>query len=137
MRPPSVSTVRAVVAASIVLTAFHFTDNYVSLDTYPAASWQPDWFGAVVIASWFLFTAAGLIGVRLYRDGQFAKAHAFLLFYAYAGLVSLGHFLYGPPSDLTTRALVSVLIDAVAGSAVLAVTVRSILARRGRAAPRA
>jgi hypothetical protein len=42
--PPSTKAVRNVVTASVVLTLFHFTDNFVSIDTYPAAGWQPDWF---------------------------------------------------------------------------------------------
>jgi len=130
MRPPSVSVVRAVVGTSIVLTLFHFTDNFVSIDTYPAPSWQPDWFEWVVALSWPLFTLLGIQGYRHYRDGDFARAHVFLVFYSYTGLVSLGHFLYGGPGELTTRAVISVFVDAVVGSAVLAVALWSIAARR-------
>jgi hypothetical protein len=130
MTAPTTTTVRNVVAATIVLTAFHFTDNTINIDTYPAAGWQPDWFKWVVAASWPLFTAFGIAGYRYYKRGEYKKAHPCLVFYSYSGLVSLGHFIYGGPSELTTRALVSVLIDAVAGGAVLAITVRSILARR-------
>lgn len=122
---------RAVVAATIVLTLFHFADNAIAIDSYPKASWQPDWFVWVVAASWPLFTAVGVIGYRHYRDGHYAKAHPLLLLYSYAGLVSLGHFLYGGPDELTTRGLVSVLIDAVAGVAVLGVALWSMAARRG------
>ena len=134
MRPPSVSTVRNVVIATAALTLFHFTDNTVSIDTYPAASWQPDWFEWVVAASWPLFTALGVAGVRFYGRGEFGKAHACLFFYSYTGLISLGHFAYGGPDELTTRGIVSVLIDAAAGVTVLAVAVWSILARRRGAA---
>jgi hypothetical protein len=130
MRPPSATTVRNVVAATIVLTLFHFTDNAVALETYPAPDWQPDWFWAVVALSWPLFTAVGVLGVRWYKRGELTKAHAALVFYSYTGFVSLGHFLYGGPDELTTRALVSVLIDAVAGAAVLGVALWSVAARR-------
>ena len=129
-RPPSAKLVRNVVLASVVLTAFHFADNTISIDTYPAPPWQPDWFQWVVAASWPLFTAFGVAGYRFYRSGQFHKAHPCLFAYSTTGLISLGHFLSGGPDGLTTRALVSVFIDAVAGSAVLAVTLRSALARR-------
>ena len=132
-RPPSVATVRAVVGATIALTLFHFTDNAIAIDSYPAPGWQPDWFVWVVAASWPLFTAVGVLGYRHYRDGRYAKAHPLLVLYSYAGLVSLGHFLYGGPGELTTRGVVSVLIDAVAGLAVLAVAIWSIVARRGGA----
>ena len=133
MRPPSVSVVRLAVLASVVLTAFHFTDNYVSISTYP----QPDWVTRpAVVVSWLLFTAVGLSGYVLYRRERYAAAHACLLTYSYAGLSSLGHFLSGSPDEFTTRGLVSVLVDGMAGSAVLAVTVWSLLARRRRAAVR-
>ena len=128
MQPPSLATVRIVVATSVLLTAIHFTDNYVSIETYP----QPDWVtGPVVLISWPLFTALGVAGYLLYRRGQFATAHAFLIAYSYTGLSSLGHFLSGSPDEFTTRGLASVLIDGAAGSAVLAVALWSILARRG------
>jgi hypothetical protein len=124
-----------VVIATAALTLFHFTDNTVSIDTYPAPAWQPDWFEWVVAASWPLFTAIGVLGYRSYKRGEFQKAHVALIVYSYTGLVSLGHFLYGGPDELTTRAFISVIIDALAGSAVLVVALRSIIARRGRPSP--
>ena len=126
-QPPSTSTVGLVVLASVVLTAFHFADNYISIDTYP----QPEWVTrAVVVVSWPLLTGLGIAGLWLYRRGRFALAHPLLLGYAYTGLSSLGHFISGSPDEFTTRGLVSVLIDGAAGSAVLAITLWSILARR-------
>jgi hypothetical protein len=130
MRPPSVATVRLVVFATVVLTALHFADNTVNIDTYPKAGWQPDWLWVLVGLSWPLFTAFGIAGYRLYRRGDHRRAHAFLIAYSYTGFVSLGHFLYGSPSDLTTRGFVSVLVDAAAGSMVLGVALWSIVARR-------
>jgi hypothetical protein len=130
-RSPSSATIGFVVGASIVLTAFHFTDNYVSIDTYP----QPDWVtGAAVLVSWPLFTALGVTGYLLYRQGRIAAANAFLVAYSYTGLSSLGHFLSGSPDEFTTRGFISVLIDGVAGAAVLAVAIWSIVAHRQRMA---
>lgn len=125
---------RGVVVATIALTLFHFADNAIAIDTYPKASWQPNWFAWAVAASWPLFTLVGVLGYRHYRDGRYATAHPLLVLYAYAGLVSLGHFLYGGPGELTTRGLVSVVVDAVAGTAVLTVAIWSMVARRGAAA---
>jgi hypothetical protein len=116
-----------VVLASVVLTAFHFTDNLVSIDTYP----QPDWVTeAVVVVAWLVLTSFGVAGYLLYRRGQFGLADPFLLAYSYTGLSSLGHFFSGSPDEFTTRGLVSVLIDGAAGTAVLAVAVWAILAHR-------
>ena len=130
VRPPSTATVRAVVTMSIVLTLVHFTDNAVSIDTYPAPDWQPDWFWLVVVLSWPVFTAFGVLGYRFYARGEWTKAQVSLVIYSYTGLISAGHFLYGGPGELTTRGVVSVLIDITVGSAVLAVALWSIAARR-------
>jgi hypothetical protein len=135
-RAPSASTVCRVVLGTIALSLFHFTDNAVNVDTYPTGSWQPDWFEVVVAVAWLVYTAVGLAGYRLYERGRFGAAHAFLIVYGYLVISSLGHFLYGSPSELTTRGLVSVFVDAAAGSVVIAVAVWSIVARRTRA-PRA
>lgn len=134
-RPPSVATVGWVLAATVVLTAFHFADNYLSFATYPGPAWQPGWFRYVVLASWPAFTLFAVIGFARYRDGRRAGAHPYLFAYSVTGLVSLGHFLYGAPADFTTRGLASVFIDAVAGSAVLAVTFWSVLALRAESTP--
>jgi len=62
-RPPTTAIVGSVVFASIVLTAFHFTDNYVSIDTYP----QPGWVTkAVVLVSWPLLTSLGLVTLLVF-----------------------------------------------------------------------
>jgi len=123
---------RWVVFATIAVTLFHFTDNAVNVDTYPKAGWQPDWFGAVVVAAWLLYTAVGVAGYLAYRRGDLRLAHGLLLAYGYLVLSSLGHFIYGSPSELTTRGVISVFVDVAAGSVVVAVAVWSMLARRPR-----
>jgi hypothetical protein len=122
--------VRWVVFGTIAVSLFHFTDNAINLDTYPKAGWQPEWFDVVVVVAWFLYTAVGVIGYRLYERGRFGGAHAALLLYGYLIASSLGHFLYGSPDELTTRGLISVFVDAAAGLTVIAVAVWSMLARR-------
>jgi hypothetical protein len=133
---PSVSTVRWVVFATIAVSLFHFTDNAVNVDDYPKAGWQPDWFDWVVVVAWFIYTAVGIYGYRLYERGRYQAAHIALVVYGYMIFSSLGHFLYGSPSELTTRGLVSVFVDVTAGLLVIGVAVWSILARRA-GAPRA
>ena len=131
-RPPSVPTVRWLVLGTIAVSLFHFADNAVNVDTYPKAGWQPAWFDVVVVAAWFAYTAVGVAGYRLYERGRFGAAHACLLIYGYLIASSLGHFLLGSPDELTTRGLISVLVDAVAGFLVMAVALWSILSRRAR-----
>jgi hypothetical protein len=128
LTPPSPSIVGLIVGASIAVTAFHFTDNYISIETYP----QPDWVSrASMLIAWPVFTAMGIAGYLLYRHERFTLANGFVLAYSYAGLSSLGHFLSGSPDEFTTRGLVSVLLDGLAGGAVLALAIWSILAHRG------
>jgi hypothetical protein len=131
MRPPSVRTVGLVVGATILLTAFHFTDNIVNVDTYPR---QEQISGTAIqvagLIFWPLFAAFGVIGYLLYRRGRFQLAHAYLFAFSFLGLVSLGHFTAASPGELTTRGLISVTIDGIAGFTVLGMTVWSMLARR-------
>jgi hypothetical protein len=138
MRPPSTRTVGIVVAATIVLTAFHFSDNIINVDTYP----RQDWISATGIQVaglifWPVFAAIGIAGYLNYRRGRFPLANWLLVAFSYIGLVSLGHFTAGSPDELTTRGLISVTIDGIAGFTVLGVAIWSILARRGesRAGP--
>ena len=108
LRPPSSRIVGLVISVSVVLSVFHYTDNYVSIETYP----QPDWVtGAVVIISWIVFTAFGVAGYLLHRRGNLPWAHVCLVIYSYTGLSSIGHFLSGSPDEFTTRGLVSASID--------------------------
>jgi hypothetical protein len=127
---PSASVVRWVVLGTIAVSLFHFTDNAVNVDTYPKAGWQPEWFDIVVVVGWFLYTAVGVAGWRLYERGRFGAAQVALLLYGYLIASSLGHFLYGSPDELTTRGLISVFVDVAAGLAVMAVAIWSIVARR-------
>ena len=136
MHPPSVKTVGIVVAATILLTAFHFTDNIVNVDSYPRQEQISATFVQVAgLIIWPLFAAFGVIGYLFYRRGRLQLAHAYLFAFSFLGLVSLGHFTAASPGELTTRGLISVLIDGVAGFTVLGVTIWSILAHR--AAPAA
>lgn len=126
--PPSVTTVRNAVFAAVVLTLFHFSDNALNLESYPGASWQPAWFEFVIGAGWPLFTAIGLRAWWLYRAGRVRMAGSWLLAYSSVGFVTLAHFAYGGPGDFTTRALISIAIDAVAGAVILVLAVRTIRA---------
>jgi hypothetical protein len=127
VNPPSASTVRLVVIASVLVTAFHFTDNFVSIETYP----QPDWVTeALVAVSWPVYTAIGIGAAALYGRGRTELGSWLLLAYSYTGISSLGHFLSGGPDEFTTRGLVSVLADGAIGLTVLAVALWALLAER-------
>lgn len=131
LRPPSATMVGLVVAGTIGLTAFHFADNIINVDTYPRQ--EEISATAIQVAGlifWPLFAAFGVVGYSLYRSRRFSLAHVYLFAFSLLGLVSLGHFTAASPSELTTRGLISVIIDGVAGATVLGTTLWSILARR-------
>jgi hypothetical protein len=117
---------RALLAAAIVSTAVHYADNFVAIDDFP----QPEWVSRPgIVAQWIALTAIGVTGYRLYRQGRLLPAHVCLAIYSYAGLSSLGHYLYGTPEPLLRN--VSIVADGATGAAVLAFAIWSALARSG------
>ena len=123
---------RLLVIASVLVTAFHFTDNFVSIETYP----QPDWVTEALVAiSWPVYTAIGIAAAVVYGRGRTELGAWLLLAYSYTGISSLGHFLSGGPDEFTTRGLISVLADGATGLTVLAVAVWALLAQRRHPEP--
>jgi hypothetical protein len=127
MRPPSLAVVRFVVFASILVTAFHFTDNAISIDTYPQPAWISE---AVVWVAWPIYTAFGIAGYLFFKQGRHELGAWFLLAYSFTGISSLGHFLSGSPDEFTTRGLASVLMDGAIGFTVAGVAIWALLAYR-------
>ena len=120
-------TLRILAGALIVSSAIHYTDNAFLVDEYPGT--EPG--GAVgVPLFWLGFTAAGLIGYRLYERGRRPLAEALLIVFGYGGVTSIGHYLSGGMSELAWWRHVSVWSDIVLGSLVIAFAVRSLWARR-------
>ncbi|HEX2030796.1 MAG TPA: hypothetical protein VHL78_05270 [Actinomycetota bacterium] len=124
---------RGLLAASILVTAIHFADNAIFIEDYP----QPDYITVpLIVATWIGWTAAAIGAYVLYRrDERSWVAHALLLVYAYAGLSTLGHYLYGSPSELPLWRNVSIVADGVAGFSILAFTLWSAVRGRRRPAP--
>ena len=77
----------------------------------------------MVLVSWVVLTAIGLLGYRLYTRGSFFAVHALLAVYSYTGLSSLGHYLYGTPEPLLRN--LSIVADGLTGGAILAFVIWS------------
>ncbi len=131
--PPSASTVRFVVLASIIVTALHYTDNYVSIADYP----QPEWIHReTIVLAWSLFTLAGMAGYLLFRQGLHLAAGLYLLIYSYTGTSSLGHYPYGHGGDFTVKMHLLIWTDALVGVLVAGCAVWILVARsRSRSSP--
>lgn len=114
----------ALLVTSIASTAIHFTDNALFIESYP----QPGYISVpLIVVSWIAWTVAGVLGYWLYRrDERSWPAHALLLVYSYAGISTLGHYLYGSPSELPIARNVSIIADGAIGFGILAFTVWSV-----------
>lgn len=120
-------TLWRVLAAGIVLTTIHYTDNYLYFDEYPQPASLRRW---QVYTAWLLLTAVGVAGCRLYAAGRELPAYVCLVVYSYTGLSSLGHYLYGALGEFTPKQHVFILIDGLSGSAVVAFVVWSAVSLR-------
>lgn len=111
------------IIASVISTAFHFTDNYLYFDHYP----QPEWitpFG--VVRSWFIWTAFGIAGYWLYKNQRFWLAYICLLVYATCGMSSLAHYFYGALHEFTPKMHLLILTDGLTGVLILGFVLWSI-----------
>ena len=125
--PPSTSTVWWVVLASVVVTALHYTDNYISIEEYP----QPDWIHReTVLIAWLLLTLVGIAGYMLFHAGRTLAAGFYLLVYSYTGTSSLGHYPFGGAEDFTTRMHLFIWTDAIVGFLVAGCALWILLSRR-------
>ncbi len=118
---------RLVVVTSILVTALHYTHNYLAIDEYP----QPEWIHRETIyVAWSLLTLVGIAGYMLFREGRQVAAGLYLVVYSYTGTSSLGHYLYGDAADFSTTMHLFIWTDAIVGSLVLGCALWILLARR-------
>ena len=102
-----------------VSTLVHYTHNFVEVDQYPR-SFIPNWVTQVgVFVTWPVFTAFGIAGYRLYREGHYRTAHACLITYSFVGWLTLGHFTSGNP-DIPPFFYATLFTDALGAAAVTA-----------------
>jgi hypothetical protein len=107
---------RLILAFSILSTAAHYSHNFFEIDSYPGGGTGQQ---VLILLSWPLLTAIGLYGYRLYASGRHREAHACLLVYSLAGLVTPGHFLTGEP-DIPAFFYATIFTDFIAGVALVA-----------------
>jgi hypothetical protein len=128
------SVLKAILVASVVSTAIHYTHNYIEVDQYP----QSDLVSAGatrtgIVVLWPLLTAIGLIGYRLYAQRRYRPAHIWLAIYSATGISTLGHFLDGNP-DIAPPFYATLFTDGLLGLAILVFTLWSVTQSRVDAA---
>jgi hypothetical protein len=100
----------------------HYLDNTLRFSDYtgpnpPAvSSWIDRW---MIPASWVLFTAAGIIGYRRFRQGDRAESAPWLGFYSVSGLISILHYVGISIGDLSVFQNTFVFLDIALGTAIL------------------
>ena len=114
----STVTLRVILAATVVSSIVHYTDNYIRFDQYPQD--EPELVTKPLIwQSWIVFTAFAVAGYVLYRHGQWRRAAGCLAIYSVSGLVSPLHYLSGALSEFDALQHVFILTDGLCGAAVL------------------
>lgn len=103
---------------AVVVSIVHYTDNFFAYDRFPQASSGPSPSRTVVGVAWFVFTSAGLIGYRLYRQGLIRRASAFLAFYSISGIIGIGHYTASGMTDAVWWRQAHVIADILLGLAV-------------------
>jgi hypothetical protein len=125
------AALRSLVGVSIVLSFIHYTDNTLRYDDYTVAdptfpaSLVKQW---VIPVSWVLFTAAGIIGYRRFRDGHRPQAAAWIGAYSTSGLISVLHYVDISMDDLSAFQNTLVVLDIVLGVLLLAFALWTALA---------
>jgi hypothetical protein len=109
---------RVLVAVTIVESFIHYADNTIRYDDYTVA--DPSFLGSlvkqwVIPVSWVLFTVAGIVGYRRFRDGRRPQAAAWIGAYSVSGLVSALHYTDISVSDLSAFQNSSVFLDVALG----------------------
>jgi hypothetical protein len=122
---------KLLLGASVASTAFHYTDNFVAVATYPGTDTiAPGPARVAVVLTWVGLTAVGALGYRLYLRGRHPAAEVCLAVYSVTGISTLGHYLGDGTSRLPAWRHVSIASDGLLGLAVLAFAVWAVVARR-------
>src|SRR3954453_17857026 len=80
-------------AIAVAVSVVHYVDNYFNYSDFPTTDRIPAPSAGLVGFGWFAFTAAGVLGYVLFRQGRrLGAACAFLAWYSLSGLVGFGHY---------------------------------------------
>ncbi|HVA19500.1 MAG TPA: hypothetical protein VMU55_04940 [Solirubrobacteraceae bacterium] len=116
---PRTALLRAILAAAILSTAVHYTHNFVEVHRYPGPHGAFDTITRVlIVVTWPVLTAIGLLGYRRYTEGRYQEARIGLAIYSVTGIVTLGHFIFGSP-HIPALFYATLFTDALTGLAVL------------------
>ncbi|MBE9211206.1 hypothetical protein IQ247_00480 [Plectonema cf. radiosum LEGE 06105] len=108
---------------SVVITAFHYTDNFINFPSYP----DPEWITPQSIyQSWLILTILGIIGYVLYLNNILWLACVCLSIYSLTGISSPGHYFFQTTETFSFKMHTLIWLDFIAGSLILGFTIWSI-----------
>lgn len=121
---PRIALLRTILAAAVLSTAAHYTHNFIEVHRYPGPHGAFDTITRVlIVVTWPVLTAIGLLGYRRYREGRYDEARIGLAIYSLTGIVTLGHFVFGSP-HIPALFYATLFTDALTGMAVLIFALR-------------
>lgn len=101
---------------SAVITAFHYTDNFINFPSYPGPEWiTPE----SVYQSWFILTSIGIIGYIFYLNNVLWFAYVCLSIYSLTGMLSPGHYFFQTTETFSLKMHGFIWLDFIAGTLIL------------------
>ena len=125
-------TLDVVLGTAFVLSIVHYVDNTIRFDDYspdPGLITRP-----LIPIAWVVFTAFGVWGYLQLRRGNTRQAALGLAVYSASGLIGPFHYTTVSPSDFDWFQNLFVVLDSLAGLAVLLVACGLALRPPGRTA---
>lgn len=101
---------------NVVITAFHYTDNFINFSQYP----DPEWITPESIyQSWFILTSIGIIGYILYLKNVLWFAYICLSIYSLTGILSPGHYFFQTTEIFSLKMHIFIWLDFIAATLIL------------------
>jgi hypothetical protein len=121
---------------AFVVSVVHYADNVVNYADYPqpGPDGPPAPSATLIGAAWFLFTAAGLLGIGLFVRGHIVPAAWALTGYAVSGLIGIGHYTVPGATAMPWWRQAHVVVDILCGVLILGFAIWSVVVLRPEAA---
>lgn len=107
---------------NVVITAFHYTDNFINFFKYPDPEWMTP---QSVYQSWFILTGIGIIGYIFYLKNVLWLAYICLSIYSLTGMLSPGHYLFQTTETFDFKMHTFIWLDFIIGTLMLSFTIWS------------
>ena len=109
---------------NIVITAFHYTDNFINFSDYPAPEWMTP---QSIYQSWIILTIIGITGYIFYCKNNLWLAYTCLSIYSLTGMFSPGHYVFKTTENFSLKMHIFIWLDFIAGISMVSFIIWSIL----------